>query len=649
MKLTRLFTTLAVLAVMVGTTIAQDNLSVPTRWGAHLGLNYNMSGAGYGEWIPGADRRPGGSFIEEVLNDGSGLGLYAGLSGQWHLLDWFAIQGRLSYDQRSLSVTDDQSYTNVADEFNLNIGLINLEALAKLYLGRSFHFTAGGGIAYQMTSEYTYTKVDNGTAGPESDVITVPGSNIIGSFVGGLGWDIWLSDPSEQQQWILTPFAEATWMVGMREVDFESQGGFDDGLSVITVRAGVQIAFGDAVRDDATPVAAPIGKFFRITPPEDGIFSKRSTNEYFPIRPYVFFDYNSTEIPKENNSNRRYNVITKDDRDELIALARNTIMDVEHDADVQRYMQGQVYYNILNIVGYRMQQTPTANLTLIGSDPKEKNGEALAETVKKYLVDVWEIDPSRITVTGQENPRVPSGTARTPAADRPLADIENRRVEITSNDPSIGRRAVVVSERAAREENMIDIEITTNEAIESWQVTISGNGQRKSYGPFTYKEANIDPVGLMAEGDDPATFTAEVVAKTKDGRTLSDSEPFELRLNDKNSMAERHALTFEYSDEDLVKRSEQFLSEIAKATPNGATVIISGFTDNIGSDEYNLKLSKDRAEEVKSILVSKYNAAGKKVTIRAFGYGESSDRHPYTNELPEGRMYNRTVIVDILP
>jgi hypothetical protein len=66
-----------------------------------------------------------------------------------------------------------------------------------------------------------------------------------------------------------------------------------------------------------------------------------------------------------------------------------------------------VYYNVLNILGDRMQKNPSATISLVGSS---ENGPAdgLAESVKTYLVTVFAIDGSRIATKGQNKPNIPS-------------------------------------------------------------------------------------------------------------------------------------------------------------------------------------------------------------------------------------------------
>jgi OmpA-OmpF porin, OOP family len=87
-----------------------------------------------------------------------------------------------------------------------------------------------------------------------------------------------------------------------------------------------------------------------------------------------------------------------------------------------------------------------------------------------------------------------------------------------------------------------------------------------------------------------------------------------------------------------LNRLAQLLTERPKMT-----IEIAGHTDDIGSDEANLKLSQDRAESVKIYLVSQKIAP---VRLTAKGYGES--RPVILNDSDEHRQQNRRVEFVIL-
>lgn len=66
---------------------------------------------------------------------------------------------------------------------------------------------------------------------------------------------------------------------------------------------------------------------------------------------------------------------------------------------------------------------------------------------------------------------------------------------------------------------------------------------------------------------------------------------------------------------------------------------IEGHTDNIGTEEYNQKLSQRRVDSVKNYIVDKFNIDGKR--IKATGYGKT--RPIADNKTDEGRQRNRRV------
>lgn len=77
---------------------------------------------------------------------------------------------------------------------------------------------------------------------------------------------------------------------------------------------------------------------------------------------------------------------------------------------------------------------------------------------------------------------------------------------------------------------------------------------------------------------------------------------------------------------------------------NKTTISVSGHTDNVGRDDYNLKLSQDRASAVAQYLASR-GVAGSRIS--AVGYGKA---HPVADNSTEaGRSQNRRVEVLINP
>lgn len=87
--------------------------------------------------------------------------------------------------------------------------------------------------------------------------------------------------------------------------------------------------------------------------------------------------------------------------------------------------------------------------------------------------------------------------------------------------------------------------------------------------------------------------------------------------------------------------SETVLSQIAKVLQENPKLelIIEGHTDNVGGAQFNLELSRKRAEAVKRWLVDK--AGISEVRLTTVGYGLS--RPIADNSTEEGRAKNRRV------
>jgi OmpA-OmpF porin, OOP family len=102
---------------------------------------------------------------------------------------------------------------------------------------------------------------------------------------------------------------------------------------------------------------------------------------------------------------------------------------------------------------------------------------------------------------------------------------------------------------------------------------------------------------------------------------------------------------FEYAKATLRPDSYPELDRIVdtmKENPNLA-IEVQGHTDNVGSNESNLKLSQDRAEAVRKYLLSKKIQAAR---VTSVGYGET--KPVATNDTEEGRALNRRVQLAIV-
>jgi OOP family OmpA-OmpF porin len=98
-------------------------------------------------------------------------------------------------------------------------------------------------------------------------------------------------------------------------------------------------------------------------------------------------------------------------------------------------------------------------------------------------------------------------------------------------------------------------------------------------------------------------------------------------------------LEFDFAKATIRDHSLPSLQKVAQLlVEKGFNLKLAGYTDNVGSVSANLKLSKDRAESVKTYLVSQGASASK---IQAEGYGKS---HPIaSNKTDRGRQLNRRV------
>jgi outer membrane protein OmpA-like peptidoglycan-associated protein len=103
---------------------------------------------------------------------------------------------------------------------------------------------------------------------------------------------------------------------------------------------------------------------------------------------------------------------------------------------------------------------------------------------------------------------------------------------------------------------------------------------------------------------------------------------------------------FDFNQATLKPGAREKLSKLAGillAYPGAYRIQIEGHTDSVGSQDYNQKLSEDRAQAVHDYLIHADLPADRLVGVRGFG----KIRPVATNDTPEGRQTNRRVEIVI--
>ena len=129
---------------------------------------------------------------------------------------------------------------------------------------------------------------------------------------------------------------------------------------------------------------------------------------------------------------------------------------------------------------------------------------------------------------------------------------------------------------------------------------------------------------LQGEGrEEPLTVEEEAAA----GGALNISVLFEF---DSKRLVADHAADFQ-AIKDFIADKAEYL------------VTLRGYTCSIGGDEYNLRLSAQRAEAIKTILVSQYGIDA--AHIESFFYGEKEPQ--FDNSSEDERRKNRLVKIEV--
>lgn len=379
---------------------------------------------------------------------------------------------------------------------------------------------------------------------------------------------------------------------------------------------------------------------------DDTIIVENMINRsYEALLNYIFFADNSAQLPP------KLNLISPAEAKEFSTnkLALNKSLGT--------------YYDILNIFGYRLKADPKLAFEIIGCNSgvrDEKNNTGLSHeralSVQRYLSVTWGIDTNRLKITVRNLPENPS------RSENEFAEQENRRVELIPNKPQALMPVMLedtlrqVSEKVYME---FVPEVTSLREIKDWSIDIkqkgapvksfkgTGSPSGKTVWDLTgddkeVPESDADLDMSLTVTDDlgtTATVPADAVIGSRNGGadTLLDDINIKQTLIRKTKKEKFSLILFGFNDASISEVGNLVTDFIKTRIEEGSDIDIEGYTDIIGNNEYNKKLAQSRAEAVAKNL---------NVDVK-FAKGKGMSSELYDNNIPEGRYYNRTVIITV--
>ncbi len=376
------------------------------------------------------------------------------------------------------------------------------------------------------------------------------------------------------------------------------------------------------------------------------VMNEVKTWDLYALLNYVFFDEGVGTIPT------RYNLFKSADQTKI--FTDTTIRGGTLDK----------YYHLLNIYGYRLKLNPTVKIEIVGTNDnvtaKEKNNNNLskerATNVYNYFKDIWGISTDRMKLSFRGKPEKAADTQQDPL----LAHEENRRVEILCSDwnvvkPVFDRGSIIrpqPEEMTFVMKNGIEDAIVAKRRIEV---------KRGNQTWITHTKIGITDPKLEWEWMNPSNefpkdevpYTAQLIITTFSGAECA-SDPITipvLQISSERKKIDKYAdstlekyslILFPFNSADAGPLNQKIMSDYVYERCKPSSVIeVIGHTDTKGMYDSNKKLSDKRSGTVRDGITKQ--TKGSYGILNSRGVGEEEPL--YTNDLPEGRLYNRTVQV----
>lgn len=617
------------------------------------------------------------------FSDGNDISYYFGAKSSYEIIDGFLFaSARILYESRPATLSSACSNFEVYDpsreeyvvldekyEFNGTLQYIALDAGIKIKPLREYPFlfrlSFEAGYPLIGTDYTTYESIENplgityndGSIKKIAESGEIPDLGIASAAVGGVQAEIPILK-NVMNDLYLVP--EVSFRYGLNSIMSTHEWNVD------ILRAGIGLVwkFGAEIEEEVkepepeippdttrpviiaedtispnnalveTPKKSKINKFVA----QPLFLDETIVTQTYPLLPYVFFDSSSYEI----KGKYLQSVMGPGNFDEE-KLPKFTLT---------------IYYHILDIIGHRMSKNPGAGLKITGvtdgveiKDPEERMMLAYkrALAVSEYLQKKWNIEYDRIEIDTQDVPTLPTNTIYSEGYE------ENRRIELSTDDPKI--LAPVVHSRFNEYKplnNQFEITLGLNEPekVVNCNIEFKFRGEKiKTYNckgsppreikiPFDY-DFILDLGGKMS----PLDSLELTINLQREDNELTIAQTYLNVIHTPNNfeIGRLNLIVFDFDKSYISETNRMMIGEfIEKSIHDNSTTKITGSTDRLGGKIYNKNLSLERASSVKDYLMNlKPNLAIGAVK----GVGDTNLL--YNNDLPEGRFYCRTVLIEV--
>ncbi len=349
----------------------------------------------------------------------------------------------------------------------------------------------------------------------------------------------------------------------------------------------------------------------------------------------VFFDNNSDKFQPNYNQ-----------------IKSNSEFDIEKLEPIPMNLHN----DILNIIGYKLNKYLDSKITLKGfidSVTENSNTElaySRAKKVRRYLNEIWNIDTGRISIIYDKYCYPPLKTIT--RNDSGYA--ENRRVQIMSSNPEILSPLKRENFEEIVDINPRDFKVSTKgtdkKGIKEWHI-IGKQGSTEVFSfsgselPDELKNSISDSLARKLNSNIPIDVQFSVIAKN--GSRAIAQDTISIVKDTSDIKVSRLALIlFDIASDQIPSTSHNEIKNFLKELKPSSELKITGYSDVLGTDEFNKNLSTNRANKT-ALLINKLAPNAKIISIEGVGSDRFAPGINSYNTAAE-RFFSRTVLIEII-